>query len=294
MKGIILAGGLGTRLHPVTKVINKHLLLVYDKPMIYFPLSTLMLAGIREILIIPNPEQLSLFQHLLGTGNQWGINISYCAKNESKGLADCFILAEQFIKKDRVCLILGNNLFHGSNLENKMNSALKNTIGATLFTYHINNPNQYGVVEFDENKTVLSIEEKPKQPKSNYAITGLYFYDNQVVDFTKSLKPSWKNKLEITDLNILYWKQSNLHIEILGQDLTWLDMGTHDSLLAASNYVATIETETPQGLRINTPEVIAWHKGYIDDEALFKLAQQKRNSSYRTYLSNLLKHEYAV
>ncbi len=286
MKGIILAGGLGTRLYPLTKTNNKHLLPVYDKPMIYYPISTLMLAGIRDILIISTPEHLHLFQELLGDGSQWGVTFSYCEQAKPEGLAQAFILAESFIGCDKVCLILGDNLFFGSDLLPKLQAATQRERACTIFTYVVKNPSSYGVVELDNEVRVLSIEEKPARAKSNHAVTGLYFYDNQVVEFAKQIKPSERGELEISDLNALYLKQSAVHAEPLGRGFTWLDMGTHKDLLAAANYIEVLETR--QGLKIGVPEELALRMGYITDEDMNKLIKQNFDSEYNTYLKEVL------
>ncbi len=292
MKGIILAGGLGTRLHPSSLVVNKHLLPVYDKPMIYYPLSTLMLTEIRDILIISSPHHLPLFQSLLGDGHQWGISLSYAAQHSAGGIPQAFLIGKEFIKNDRVCLILGDNIFQGSGLDKKLKIAKNNLDIATIFAYYIENPERYGVVELDKNNNPITIKEKPVSPKSNYAVTGLYFYNNSVIEAASNLKPSARNELEITDINLLYLQKNQLKVEIFGRGFTWLDMGTHQSLLQASNYIEVIETR--QGLKIGCPEEIAWRKGYIDDEQFENLANSMKNTGYGQYLFKLLKGAYEL
>ena len=286
-KGIVLAGGSGSRLYPVTQAISKQLLPVYDKPMIYYPLSTLMISGIRDILIISTPQDISKFELLLGDGSAWGLNFSYQIQPSPDGLAQAFILAESFIGNDLSALVLGDNIFYGHDLVSLMVAASKRDKGATVFAYHVLDPDRYGVVEFNTTHKVLSIEEKPKLPKSNYAITGLYFYDNKVVELAKSLKPSNRGELEITDLNKLYLEQDLLHVEIMGRGYAWLDTGTHDSLLEASHFVSTLEKR--QGFKIACPEEIAYRKGWISKEQIEKISFIYGKNNYGQYLANLLK-----
>lgn len=285
MKGIILAGGAGTRLYPITRSISKQIIPVYDKPMIYYPLSVLMLAGIREILIISTPTDISLYEHLLGDGSQLGLNISYKIQPSPDGLAQAFILGEEFIGDDSVCMILGDNIFYGYNFRSILEDAASVKDGAYVFGYYVNDPERYGVVEFDENRKVISIEEKPESPKSNYAVTGLYFYSNDVVQKAKSLKPSKRGELEITDLNRLYLEENRLDVKLLGRGFAWLDTGTHDSLLQASNFIATIEQR--QGLKVSCIEEIAYKKGFINKEQLLELAQPLSKNQYGEYLLQL-------
>lgn len=285
MKGIILAGGSGTRLYPITKSISKQIIPVYDKPMIYYPLSTLMLAGIREILIISTPQDIGVYQNLLSDGSQIGIKLEYAIQPSPDGLAQAFLIGEKFIGKDSVCLILGDNIYFGYGFQRTLVNAAGLSSGAKVFGYYVKDPERYGVVEFDEHGKVLSVEEKPQNPKSNYAITGLYFYSNDVVEKAKSLKPSKRGELEITDLNRLYLNENRLHVEIMGRGMAWLDTGTHESLLQASNFIATIEYR--QGLKVACIEEIAFHKGYIDKEKLLLLACEMKNNQYGEYLFNL-------
>ena len=286
MKGIILAGGLGTRLYPITKSVSKQLLPIFDKPMIYYPLSTLMLSGINNIEIITTEPDHEDFVKLLGDGSNYGLNLSYKIQSEPNGLAEAFLICEDFIGNESCCLILGDNLFFGHELQDKLIKASNITSGATIFSYRVNDPQRYGVVEFDKNLKALSIEEKPINPKSSYAITGLYFYDNNVVDYAKEVKPSKRGELEITCVNNAYLENGNLNVEILGRGITWLDTGTHEAFLEASQFVSTIEKR--QGLKISCPEEIAWRKGWIDDQKLENLAHKLAKTSYGDYLINLL------
>ena len=285
MKGIILAGGAGVRLYPITRSISKQIIPVYDKPMIYYPLSVLMLAGIREILIISTPTDMPLYENLFSDGSQLGLKISYKIQPSPDGLAQAFILGEEFIGNDNVCMILGDNIFYGYNFSNILENAMALDDGACVFGYYVNDPERYGVVEFDEKGKVISIEEKPQQPKSNYAVTGLYFYSNDVIQKAKSIKPSKRGELEITDLNRLYLNEGRLKVKLLGRGFAWLDTGTHDSLLQASNFIATIEHR--QGLKVSCIEEIAYIKGFIDKDELIKLAQPLSKNQYGQYLLKL-------
>ncbi|MBS3770222.1 MAG: glucose-1-phosphate thymidylyltransferase RfbA [Bacteroidales bacterium] len=290
MKGIILAGGAGTRLYPLTKSISKQIIPVYDKPMIYYPLSVLMLAGIREILVISSPKDINLYKDLLGDGSQIGLELSYEVQPSPEGLAQAFIIGERFIGDDSVCMILGDNIFYGYNLSQLLQESAKLEDGAIIFGYFVNDPERYGVVDFNEKGDVLSIEEKPEKPKSNYAVTGLYFYSNDVVQKAKSLKPSARGELEITDLNRLYLEENRLKVKLLGRGMAWLDTGTHDSLLQAANFISTIEKR--QGLKIACLEEIAFYKGYIDRQQLQHLGEQLKKNQYGQYLLKLARQEF--
>jgi len=287
MKGIVLAGGAGTRLYPLTKSISKQIIPIYDKPMIYYPLSVLMLAGIRDILIISTPEEIHLYENLLGNGSDFGIKLSYEVQPSPDGLAQAFIIGEEFIGNDDVCMILGDNIYYGYNFSNILANAAKLEDGAVVFGYYVNDPERYGVVDFDQEGNVLSLEEKPAEPKSNYAVTGLYFYSNDVIEKAKSLKPSARGELEITDLNKLYLEEKRLKVELLGRGMAWLDTGTHDSLLQASNFIATIEKR--QGLKIACIEEIAFNMGYISREELLTLGEKLHKNQYGQYLIKLAK-----
>ena len=286
MKGIILAGGSGTRLHPITRGVSKQMLPIYDKPMIYYPLSVLMLAGIRDILIISTPEDLPNFQKLLGTGEQFGISLSYAEQPSPDGLAQAFLIGEHFIGNDPVSLVLGDNIFYGQHFNEHLLDAASNQSGATVFGYHVSNPSDFGVVEFDQTGQAISLEEKPTHPKSNFAVTGLYFYDNQVIDIAKSIKPSPRGELEITDVNRYYLEQKNLTVQVLGRGFAWLDTGTHDSLLAASQFIQTIEHR--QGLKVACLEEIAYKNQWIDASLLNRQAQLLRKTGYGEYLLKVL------
>jgi glucose-1-phosphate thymidylyltransferase len=289
MKGIILAGGRGTRLHPLTLVVSKQLLPVYDKPMIYYPLSMLLLAGIREILIISTPEDLPLFRHLLGSGQQWGVQFSYAKQTEPRGLADAFIVGEQFVGENPACLILGDNIFFGHGLADQMQAAAKLESGAQVFAYPVRDPQRYGVIEFDKRGRAISLEEKPAKPRSNYVVPGLYFYDKHVISFAKALKPSARGEIEITDLNKVYLEMSQLRVQQLGRGIAWLDAGTHESLLQAANFIQAVQER--QGIMISCPEEIAYRKGFISRAALIEIAGSYKNNSYGEYLFRLIETE---
>jgi glucose-1-phosphate thymidylyltransferase len=286
MKGIILAGGSGTRLHPVTQAISKQLLPVYDKPMIYYPLSALMLAGCRDILIISTPTDTPRFEQLLGDGHRWGLNLTYAIQPSPDGLAQAFLIGKEFLAGEGCCLVLGDNIFYGHDFARSLRDAAAQQSGATVFAYAVNDPERYGVVEFDANRKAISLEEKPKKPKSRYAVTGIYFYDNQVVSVAEQLKPSPRGELEITDLNRWYLEHGQLRTEVLGRGIAWLDTGTHDSLLDASNFIHTLEHR--QGLKVSCPEEIAFRLGYINEDQLRDLAAKIGKSSYGHYLLRLL------
>jgi glucose-1-phosphate thymidylyltransferase len=285
-KGIVLAGGSGTRLHPATLALSKQLLPVYDKPMVYYPLSALMLAGIRDVLVISTPTDTPRFQALLGDGSRWGMNLSYCVQPSPDGLAQAFVLGKRFVDSRPSALVLGDNIFHGHDLLRLLQSANARGEGATVFAYHVHDPERYGVVEFDAAKRALSIEEKPRQPRSNYAVTGLYFYDAQVCDIAASIRPSARGELEITDVNATYLRQGLLSVEIMGRGYAWLDTGTHDSLLEASQFIATLEKR--QGLKVACPEEIAWRNGWIDAAQIQALAQPMAKNGYGQYLLRLI------
>ena len=285
-KGIVLAGGTGSRLHPVTRAVSKQLLPIYDKPMVYYPLSTLMLGGVREILVISTPHDLPAFQRLLGDGSQWGLALCYAAQPSPDGLAQAFILGREFIGSDPCCLVLGDNIFYGQDLSRVLQRAAQRLAGATIFGYHVQNPSAYGVIEFDDQGKPVGIVEKPTHPRSNYAVTGLYFYDNRVVDIARELQPSPRGELEITDVNMQYLRSDALAVEMLGRGTAWLDTGTHQSLLQAGLFIETIEQR--QGLKIACPEEIAYRMGYIDAEQVARLAEPLKNTTYGVYLLQML------
>jgi len=288
MKGIILAGGSGTRLYPITMGVSKQLLPIYDKPMIYYPLSVLMLAGIQDILIITTPEDKASFERLLGDGSQLGVKLTYAVQASPDGLAQAFIIGEEFIGMDSVCLVLGDNIFFGQGFSPRLRAIAQKTEGATVFGYQVMDPERFGVVEFDDNYKVMSIEEKPEKPKSNWAITGLYFYDNKVVEYAKKVKPSERGELEITSLNEMYLNDNNLNVELLGRGFAWLDTGTHDSLIEAGSFVETVQKR--QGMMVACPEEIAWRNGWLSNEEIIAIAKKLQKNEYGIYLSRLLEN----